>query len=578
MVLAAALIVLVLAAFNPVSGTRLYIYVDYNPNVGGDSRPALARNLISQRDGWLRSGHSENDIHYLPGDSSNVREVVARLANATDTAALPVMDQLLEQFKDGLGAAFSTPDFGRTALNNLASSVEEIEASGRAGDQLVVLSTWRGAPQNWALDWHRFGSIWIQVAGESSGSRSSPISVQSYEIAHYPGLQPVLSILIRAKAGIELLNPPPSLFLTDDGVKKCADQTGVKIAVNANGAPSAIGTLTTGSLGRDLDKLVQIRIILPTSGPRYVCVGFPAAMDILTQLQQPLFVGVRQLQLSASPGLALILKVLVGRDFEPSDGELSISPLVAAKSAKSDGSEIVSILEDRLGGSVETGNFDIKVLPALDPSSARALWDLSIEAKTAPSIRLDAVNYTAESKARLSGHHGIYQAAPNCGEEGSIVTATRQGEIGNCHEILRMNGSRLELYLPPLKDIISLQDPQRRALRTILVLAGAIVSSNSNGLRQLPNGSRQLPITREDFAVTSAATEATGWSAIEETVWKQLLDALRGKAKPRSASNAANSIRPTLLSLALLLIAIVAGIGLARPLMLSFSRTKESTT
>lgn len=566
--LSAGITVLLLAAFNPVAGTRLYIYVDYNPNVGGDGRAALARNLIAQRENWLKGGGAESDLHYIPGDSASIREAVERLASAPDTTVLLEIDQLLQQFKDGLGATSSTPDFGTFILANLETSVEEIEASGRAGDRLVVLSTWRGAPQNWALDMHRFGSTWIQVAGESSGGETSPMSVQSYEIAHYPGLRPILSILVRAEAAIELLNPPPSVFLTNDGDEKCDNQTGTEIAVNLGGAPSAIGTLSTGRFEREQTQFVQIRIVLPASGPRFVCVNFPGAKGAQIQLRQPLFLGVRQLQLSASPELAAILRALVDTGFEPAGGELSISPLVSAKIAKTDGSATVSVLLDDNGNPSETGSFDIKLLPAVDRGSTPVLWDLAITPKTDPGVRLDVLDYVAETKTRLSGHQANYQDAPACGERSSIVTASPQGESGNCHDVLRMAGPRLELHLPPLEDITSLQDSQRRALRTTLVLAAAIAWSNGKGVSQ-------APVTREDYAVTSASTETIGWTPIDAPLWEQLVKALLGEADPRPASNAANSVRPILLSLGLLLIAAAAGIGLARPLMLSFSRIKQ---
>ncbi|MBW0365838.1 hypothetical protein [Ensifer adhaerens] len=570
--LSAGLTLLVIASFNPIAGTQLYIYVDHNPNVGDDARAALANQMRLQRDAWIAAGRSDRDIYYLPGDISNDeqqgqrRSVVAELAKAGDPEILSAMNALLQSFKFSLNLpSTNIPDFGAAILANLDARVSHLEATRRAGDRLVVLSTWRGAPQNgtWALNTTRFGSNWIQVGGQAQIA-SDAARVQSLDIVHYPGLQPSVSFLVRSQDAARLLQDRPTAFLTEDQFTKCRDQSGLSVPVTREGSPSSIGNMRTGKFLTDGISFVQVRLALPTSGPNFLCIEFPSLSKVETKLEDPLSIGVRQLELNASPAITNLLTALVGEEFLPSDGQLSASPLVAAKNPAGGGPS-VTVME----AGVFKGQFDVAVLPSAEPA-LNTLWNFSVAQKETSTFKLDLLDYLEEPKERLVNQPGNYDDAHDC-DAMAIVTASRHhgdGEI--CRNVLKWSEDRLVLRVPPLEEIEKLPVPQRQALRSILLLAATATWSNFD------ERSRPTAITRDVYAATPETSEAVGWSPDDTPVWKQLLASLLGAAPARQASNATNGVRPELLMTGLSFVAIAAAIGLARPVFLLLVRKNFS--
>ena len=581
--LSAGITVLTLAAFNPVAGTRLYIFLDYNPNIGSDARAALAHSLLAERQGWLERGGSEANIRYLPGDTPAIREAVRRLTTASDDAAVLETDRLAALVRSELVASTVAPDLGERILTNLRGIVSEIEGSGRAGDQLVVLSTWRSPPPDWALDIRRFGSRWIQVGGEISYDSAGPLRVQSTEVVHYPGLKPILSILLRAEAAVPLLDPPPELFLTDDGDTDCTDQSGVPVPVGADFPSFRAGSLSTGRFERHAGQkvgeniveavtptervqFVQIRIVLPTSGPHFACIRLPGAAGSEVNFQRPIPIRVRQLHLAASPDVAAILGTISEAATPSQEGVSSTAPLVVTAEERLAAEPRVEVFKDVGGNPVdEVGSFDLVVLPEVARDQPAVLWNLAVRPRTDPSVNLDVLDHLTVRSVGVSDLVADFENAPPCRETSSIVIAFPEDGPENCRDVLGNRDGTLTLQLPPAGDIEKLLDPQRRALRTVLVMAAAMTWSNGTA-------PAQPALSRDDYTAVAAATEALGWTPAETPLWRQLVDALLGNTEPRPAANASNGVRPELMPFGLLLLTLAALIGMVRPLMLTIAR------
>jgi len=578
--LAAGITVLTLAAFNPLTETRLYLFLDYNPNVGADARTALAHRLLVERQSWLDRGGAEADIHYLPGDTHEIRQAVKQLAASPEDALAAKTGELGALVHNFLGASIATPNLGTLILEALNRTVATIEASGRAGDRLIVLSTWRSAPTDWALDSRRFGSIWVQVAEDVPDGSAGPLRVQSYEVAHYPGLTPILSILIRASTTVRLLEAPPNLFLTDDGNTECIAQTGMAVPVSTEIASSAVGRLSTGWFERQIGQragpadaaagtqsewvqFVQFRIVLPTSGPQFACIAFPGTAGAEALFARPIPIGIRQLQLAPpNDEVATVLRHLLGI---AAVGDTN-APLVITTAANVVRMPEVGVFAETAGSLTKAGGFDLVLLPEVNRNQP-SLWNLAIRPRAEGSLNLHALAPLVVRGPGLSDLVADFGTAPNCGTTSSIVIAFPQGNLDECREVLSFRSGRLTLRLPPSGDIDKLPEPQRNALRRMLVIAAAIAWSNS--------GSHVQPVlSREEFGLVAAATETLGWTIGETPLWKQLVGALWGKAEPRPVMNAANGARPRLMQLGLLLVALAAVIGLARPLFLTVARSR----
>lgn len=565
--ISAAITMLILASFNPIAGPHLHIFIDHNPNVGSDDRAALAEQLTEQRRAWLAAGHSDKDIHYWPGiDSDETKSLVATVASlkAGDPGILTAMDVFLRRLKPPNPNA---SDYGSAILADLETIASGINETRRAGDRLVVLSTWRGLPesQQWALNSRRFGSQWIQVAGMAGAIGDDEARIQSLEVIHFPGLQPSVSFLIRAKDAAELLKSDPEVFLTSDASKKCSDQAGdLSVPVLRGSSPAIIGALNTGTFETTANvDFVQVRLSLPTSGPQFLCIQFSGASPVHTKLNDPVFVGVRQLELNASPEIMQLLGDLLGVGFkEPK--QLSDSPLVAAEVPNGAGSRVTVSY-----GNVYQGEFDIVKLPPVDEAAAAIGWDLAFSPSVPEAVKLEWLKHAAVPKERLENHSGRYDAGVDCQGNASIITATQQGQ-GTCKDVLRWAQNRLALYLPPGADISKLGDPQRRALGVILVLTATAAWLNTN--KDTP----PTAVSWNIYAKTPQTNEAVGWSAGAAPLWRQLLDGLTGVAESRQAPNAANGVRPVLLQAGLLLLAIIAALGVARPISLLFFRSRRS--
>ena len=577
--LAAGITVLTLAAFNPLAETRLYLFLDYNPNVGADTRIALAQRLLVERQSWLDRGGAEADIRYLPGDTPEIRQAVKQLAVSPEGALATKTGELGALIHKFLGYSIATPSLGTLILEALKGAVTMIEASGRAGDRLIVLSTWRSAPTDWALNVRRFASMWVQVGEGVPDESDRHLQVQSYEVAHYPGLTPILSILIRASAEVRLLESPPKLFLTDDGNTECVAQTGTSVPVNTEIASSAAGRLSTGwfeqkigqragraqaavSLQPDRVQFVQLRIVLPTSGPQFACIAFPGTAGAEALFVRPIPIGIRQLQLAPpNDELKTVLRHLLGN---VTAGDMN-APLVITTAANADRLREVAVFSEA-SSLAKVGGFDLVLLPETNRNQP-SLWNLTIWPRAEGSLNLQALVPLIVRGPGLSDLAADFGTAPNCGTTSSVVIAVPQSNSDECREVLSFRGGRLTLRLPPSGDIDKLPEPQRNALRRVLVIAATIAWSNG--------GSPIQPVlSREEFGIVAAATETLGWTTVEMPLWKQLAEALWGNAEPRPAMNAANGARPRLMQLGLLLMALAAWIGLVRPLSLTVVRSR----
>lgn len=557
-----------LSAFNPISDSRLYIYIDDNPSLGGDSRQALGNALISQREQWVQSGNSGQNIFYLPGEISigieqdEKRRFVQRMSEADVSQTTTLVDQFLDLLSLGSRsiAGLDGADFGSFVLQNLQNTLNEIEATGRAGDQFVVLSTWRTAPdgEKWALNSTRFGSTWIQVSGGPELANDSP-HVQSVDAVHFPGLQPSVSFLIRSSDLSKLQNETPVVFLTAQDNIECRDQTPNEyLEIVVGGPRTQVGSMSTGYFEGTNADFFQVRLVLPTSAPEFLCVDFPSLTD-LSRLTHPIYIGVRQLGISASPQLNQLISELVGPDYNANDLTFSTSPLVEATPKTNANDTSVAVVH----GGVFSGEFRLKALPekaAVDTG----YWQLDINRGAATVSVLEALRYFDESKERLEGHLGAYEDAPQC-DATSIIKAVNE-ITRECRTIMRSLTSGLELWMPPQNEISSMASTQKLALRSMLLLA-AVATWSAQDANQLRRAT-----SLEVYSDAPNVAARAGWESENEPLWLQLVRSIKGEAPSRQARRATNSSRSALLLLGLSMLLCASIVGIIRPIFLMFSR------
>jgi hypothetical protein len=219
---------------------------------------------------------------------------------------------------------------------------------------------------------------------------------------------------------------------------------------------------------------------------------------------------------------------------------------------------------------VFAGRFDVEILPSNDQATS-APWNFFIERKETSDFRLVLLRYLEEPREGLQAQLGNYGSSSDCGPR-SIAKAYQfidGAEI--CKEVLGKEENGLVLRIPPRSEIEAMSADHRRTIRSLLNLVVTATWSNSGG------GSTPTAITEDIFAAAPDASEVVGWSPNDTPLWRQLLVAVTDAAPPRQASNATNGVRPLLFQSALLLIAVTAAIGLARPLFLRFARSKGTS-